>query len=256
MDMTPYSAACDAAAGRLGVAPGIHPDDFIFHFLINNPVFSEPRQAVDYYFENGADSAQKLRDLLTGVCGRSLAGLRLLDFASGYGCVARHYRNLIPECAVTTCDIHPQAVAFLQQDLEVPAVTSASQPEQLTLPGLYDAVFALSFFSHMPRSSFTRWLARLTRALAPGGHLIFTTHGLVSQARHLAHAVLDEENFYFAPDSEQQDLSEAEYGTTISGPDFVVRQLFTIPRATLVYFREAAWWGHQDVYIVRLREAA
>jgi SAM-dependent methyltransferase len=254
--MAPYEGFCNAAGSRLKVIPQIHGDDFIFHFLIHNPVFQHPQQAVAYYFENGADSASKLRDLLTNVCGRQLAGLRLLDFASGYGCVARHYGNQLPDCAVTTCDIHPQAVDFLQRELAVPSVLSAAQPEQLTLPEPYDVVFALSFFSHMPRSSFTRWLTRLTQALAPGGHLIFTTHGLVSQAEHLSHAVLDAENFYFAPDSEQGDLSEAEYGTAISGPDFVIKQLYTIPRATLVYFREAAWWGHQDVYIVRLRETA
>jgi hypothetical protein len=36
------------------------------------------------------------------------------------------------------------------------------------------------FISHMPKTTFGRWLKQLFSLVRPGGYLIFTTHGLVS----------------------------------------------------------------------------
>ena len=252
MDPSDYQAVFEEAAARHDVTHVVHPDDFIFRFLWENPAFKSKKDAIQYYFNDGANSARLLRRVLTEVCKLDTDGLRLLEFASGYGCVTRHFKNVIPECKVTACDIHPPAMDFIKKEIRIPGTTSATQPEQLALPEKYDAVFALSFFSHMPKHSFARWLGRLAASLKPGGRLIFTTHGLVSQAKHLRFATLDEEHFFFRPDSEQKDLDQAEYGLTVTRPDYVLKQIYTIPNATLVHFEEAFWWTHQDVYVVRI----
>jgi 2-polyprenyl-3-methyl-5-hydroxy-6-metoxy-1,4-benzoquinol methylase len=51
----------------------------------------------------------------------------------------------------TAYDIHQQAIQFIQEKLKTEAVLSASRPEDLDLNRAFDVVFALSFFSHMPK---------------------------------------------------------------------------------------------------------
>ncbi len=58
----------------------------------------------------------------------------------------------------------------------VESYLSSPVPEQLTLPS-QDVIFAHSFFSHMPETTWARWLKALANALAPRGVLIFTTPG-------------------------------------------------------------------------------
>jgi hypothetical protein len=61
---------------------------------------------------------------------------------------------------------------------------------------------------------------------------------------------IPENGFWFIPNSEQDDLDGAEYGSAISTPEFVIRELFHQVRAPLAEFRSSYWWGHQDLYVV------
>lgn len=243
--------ACAAAAGKWGVAPDVHPDDFILRFLLEKSDAPGAGQAVETYFEDGARSAEQLAGLLTGVCGFQDQPCHVLEFASGYGRVTRHLARAAPFCSVTACDIHPQAVSFIREKLGVPAIVSAHVPEEFQVADAYDVVFALSFFSHMPKSTFARWLQKLASVVKPNGYLVFTTHGLVSRQVAASSCVFDQDGFYFAPASEQKDLDEAEYGVAIALPSFVFSEIAGIPRLTVAYFREGDWWGHQDVFVVR-----
>lgn len=136
-----------------------------FHFSSKNSSFQNLDCAVEYYFEDGARSAEKLRRLLEDSCSWQGKPIKLLEFASGYGCVTRHLRNFLPEAAVVSCDIHPEAIRFIAEELAVGgAVLSSSVPEQLSLPEKYDVIFALSFFSHMPKATWIRWYNALYRA--------------------------------------------------------------------------------------------
>jgi hypothetical protein len=241
---------CERFAQLWGVSPDVHPDDLIFRFLLENPTFETPDHSVEYYFRNGAQSARTLLTLLTQICGIGEGKFELLEFASGYGCVTRHLRKVIPGCSLTACDIHPQAIEFLREKLDVEAVLSASRPEELRLEHRYDVVFALSFFSHMPKRSFLQWLARLASFTTPGGFLLFTTHGLESQ-QHFPRCRFDRDGFYFEPSSEQKDLDASEYGSAVVRPEYVVRAVSKTPGLTLKLFSQAHWWQHQDVYIAQ-----
>lgn len=242
---------CEEAAGRHGVVPDLHPQDFIFRFLLDHPGFHDDRGRVDYYFDDGARSAAHLQDLVSGTCGLDLSSVRLLEFASGYGCVTRHLPHALPGTAVTSCDIHEEAVEFIEQKIGVPSILSNPVPESLGLDEEYDVIFALSFFSHMPRRSWIRWLDTLASGLRQGGHLIFTTHGIRSAELHLGSPQLDSEGFWFNPASEQKDLDPQEYGTTVTSPAFVARGIDHNGRLRLVRFSEGLWWQHQDLYVVR-----
>jgi SAM-dependent methyltransferase len=247
-----YKPICEVEAQKLGVSPAVHPEDFIFHFLLNLPLFRhDARDAIAYYFQNGFDSAQKLRQILTTIC-RFDGGQRiqLLEFAAGYGCVTRHFRNVIPFVQTSACDIHPQAMRFIEETFGIAAALSSSQPEDLILEQNFDAIFALSFFSHMPKSSFSRWLKRLASFLRPGGYLIFTTHGIESTSL-ISECRFDPDGFFFRSTSEQRDLDVEEYGTACTLPTYVIRQIFDQSNWALIFFQQGYWWTHQDLYVVK-----
>lgn len=246
-----YGSVSEKAAQRWNVSPKVHPQDFIFRFVFEHPSFKSKEKAIEYYFEDGAESAQKLYKLLTDVCGLNGTGLHLLEFASGYGCVTRHLKNVIPSSSIVACDIHKEAVRFLQDELKTDAVLSSHQPEDLYLNRTFDVVFALSFFSHLPKSTFARWLRKLASLVRRGGYLIFTTHGMESRSQFPPVWQFDADGFYFYPTSEQKDLDTEEYGATLVMPQYVFNQISEISNFTLKYFHEGFWWDHQDVYIIK-----
>jgi SAM-dependent methyltransferase len=236
----------EAVARRIGVKSAIHPDDHIFSFLTAHPSYPGEKAAT-YYFEDGANSKLKIERLTKELFLTDRHSL--LEFASGYGCVTRHLINS-SRYDLHACDIHPAAVDFLERDLGARAFLSAPFPEMLKVPQQFDAVFALSFFSHMPITTWTRWLVRLVRAARPGGFVIFTTHGLKTPLS--PNLVIPPTGFWFTPASEQADLPTEQYGTTITTPAFVHTAIASIHGIKLIKFEEAAWWGHQDLYVIQV----
>jgi hypothetical protein len=250
-DPTPpneIAAMCEEGARAYGVTAEVHPADHIFWFIFNLSYFqNKANEAVRHYFSNGNESARKLKSILAEFV--SAHEISMLEFASGYGCVTRHLKVEIPHLDMTCCDIHPAAVDFTRNILGVKCELSNSDPKKVNLNKLFQVVFALSFFSHMPARTWREWLVRLAAHTEPGGIVIFTTHGLRSaQLQNVAS--LGENGFWFNPQSEQQDIDLADYGTTITSFDYVYRQISSIPNIRLIKFQEAFWWGHQDVYVL------
>ena len=233
-------------AAEENVSPSIHPEDHIFRFLVEDTNMKEP---VRYYFSDGRKSATRFASLLKEFLPDS-GSAEVLEFASGYGCVGRHWKNVIPDVKVTCCDIHDEAVEFLRGRLDLPAVLSDHEPEGLDLPGEYDVVFALSFFSHMPRGTWGRWLEALFKHVRKAGCLMFTTHGPDSVSKLELTAEMPDDGFWFRPVSEQRDLDTAEYGTTAVTPEFVFGEIGERLETRDVVRRPAYWWGHQDLYVV------
>jgi cyclopropane fatty-acyl-phospholipid synthase-like methyltransferase len=234
------------AAKAYNVVPEIHEDDFIFQYsLSRNP---NVKAVAKRYFDRGNYASSKLLDYMKRFSFGEKALSSVLDFASGYGCVARHFhRHLEKSCRIVCCDIHDKAVVFIREKLQLEAIQSSIKPQDLEVRESFDVIFALSFFSHMPDSTWGRWLARLAELLNAGGFILFTTHGYESLRR--AHYPVDKfDGFRFNPSSEQNDLNPAEYGSTIVSLNYTIRQLPSNCR--LVHFSEAEWEGYQDVYIL------
>lgn len=238
-------------ATEVNVPDKIHPADFIFQFLINNPVFKEKAHAVRYYFHDGMNSARKLNDLIKELRFDQTTKLKILEFASGYGCVSRHFSNHLANSETVSCDIHQDAIDFLQNELGKTAVLSHSIPELLELRSEFDVVFALSFFSHMPRLTWLRWLLALYARVKPNGYLIFTTQGLKTAKLYMGNPQIPADGFWFKPESEQGDLDKSEYGQTVVTEPFVRDQMRFLPNAKLLKYEESFWWTHQDLYVVQ-----
>ncbi len=247
--------AAAALGKRYGVSGALDPRDHIFWYVHDDRNPPDQTQAPEVYLESGRQTAAFLRDVLNEprvkavLAERTDAGapVSILEFASGYGRVTRHFPVILPEASVVACDIHEAAVAFLR-GIGLAACLSASVPERLDTARRFDVVFALSFFTHMPRATWARWLRALADRLTPGGVLIFTTHGEVSQ-NLMGVAGLDRDGFHFAPVSEQQDIPTAEYGNTVTTFDYVYSQ-FAGSGLALLRFTQAGI-GHHDVYVLR-----
>lgn len=254
MHLTPEDARwANDAASRFGVSAAMHREDFILHFLFNNPLFSERREPIEYYFFDGHRSAQKLAALLTEIGVDVSAPQNFLEFASGFGCVTRHLKNALPSATVISSDIHPKAMDFISEHMDAEILQSVSNPVAFSTPqgpSHFDTVFALSFFSHMPERTWQMWLSTLFAQVKTGGHLIFTTHGANSARNHFGNPPMPENGFWFTPDSEQKDLDTAEYGQTIVSRDFVFAAIEKLPHARLEVASPAAWWTHQDLWVV------
>lgn len=216
-------------ANNYNVNANIHPEDHIFQFLVTNPVFPSKKEAIDYYFKDGQKSAQILLDLITSFYPPADNPIKLLEFASGYGCVTRHLLNLQANLSITACDIHEEAITFIENTLNHSSILSHPEPEHLKLEtSTYDIVFCLSFFSHMPDTTWFRWLQTLYSAVSPGGLFIFTTHGYQSK-KYFGFPNLNEQGYWFLPSSEQFDLDVNQYGQTIVSPLTCVTKLSYYP---------------------------
>jgi cyclopropane fatty-acyl-phospholipid synthase-like methyltransferase len=164
----------------------------------------------------------------------------VLEFASGYGCVTRHLVNA-PNIELWCSDIHEDAIDFLRRELGARPILSAHVPEDFKPAAAFDAVFALSFFTHMPLATWERWLARLIAVTRPGGLIIFTTHGLQSVQYVCPGTALPESGFWFTAASEQKDLPTEEYGLSVTTPDFVRAAIERTGAAELLAWCDGIW---------------
>jgi SAM-dependent methyltransferase len=247
-----HDSSIQKYAGETGVVSDIHPDDHIFRFLVENPVFPSIDRAIRYYFRDGAKSAKKLNHLLFSQLGLSRVGsTSVLEFASGYGCATRHLIKELASANIISCDIHEAACSFIDSAIGVKTILSATKPEDLQIENnSFDVVFALSFFSHMPDYTWGRWLKSLFDKVKPGGYLIFTTHGMVSK-KYFVDAIIPDTGIWFTPSSEQKDLDVADYGNTIVTPEYVKNAIGNILHQNILLMVEAGWWEHQDLYVVK-----
>lgn len=250
-----------AKAKAMGIQPWIHNSDFLFdHVLRFCKGNFEP--ALHNYYDQGRGSAilvhmwvedyRKSLEIMRERNGNKVEAWspkKILDFAAGYGRLSRHLPARFPDSKIQTCDIHPDAVEFNANVLQLESYISAAVPEDLQLPQ-QDVIICLSFFSHIPKRTYFRWLKQLVSHLAPQGILLFTAHGHVSRASGpVKDLALDREGFGFRPKSEQRDLDTSDYGTTVSFPPYVLGLMSRFEGMRLVRFQEGLWWRMQDAYM-------
>lgn len=230
----------------------IHDEDFIFQFLLSHPVFEKKLDCVHYYFEDGNKSATKFSELIFDELKvKKNKGTSVLEFASGYGCVTRHLVNKLGPVELVCSDIHTAATEFLSEEIGSPTILSTSEPKNYPSNRKFDIVFALSFFSHMPITTWGEWLEKLFSLVKKNGFLIFTTQGMESRKYHNVPEIPASGFWFTQENSEQEDIKTAEYGQTIVTIDFVVNEVWSRLEAPFEMIRSAYWWEHQDLYVIR-----
>lgn len=256
--VTVADAVLREAARASGAVHHVHPHDYLFDYLLKR----DGQGAIAAYFAGGSSDAMQARRALD----RSRIGddagrrLKVLEFAAGYGRVARHAHVVFADHHYVASDIHPAAVEFLATSCGIEAALSAHEPETLNVGGGYDYIFVLSLFSHLPDHSFGRWLAALYALLADRGVLLFTTHGDAARRKFPVpfENMLDvDRGWGYGRDSDQPDLAGDEYGTMVVTPRYVLDAIEAhCPHGELVRFDAGVWFGLQDEWLVRKHRAS
>ena len=230
-----------------GLNCAIAGQDDIFGFFAGHPSSRNPLRD---YLADGWRTLSELMLLLEAVDQPLLKTPRVLEFASGHGRFTRHLVKALGADRVVVSDVVPDAVEFSRRTFGVDGFMSASVPEQVQWPQRYELVFVLSLFSHLPRSTWSRWLKVLWDAVASGGLLVFSTHGVKAAA--FDSVALDEEGFFFAPSSESNAIDAQEYGTAFTSEAFVLQRMAeTCGTDALVHRAPVHFWNHQDAYVLR-----
>lgn len=241
---------------RYQVVPDIHVDDHVFSTLCEVHGQNSGK-ALDTYLSDGQASAERIRDVIADLQGATKKDgkisdpMTLLNFASGYGRVARHVRNVIPNGKLVTLDIHENAMYFNSAHFGIQAVFSELPPHLVKVFFRFDVVFCLSFLSHQRRERIGPWLDTMLRFVKTGGLLLFAAQGATIHRGRFPHLQPDIDGYAFERRSEQMDLSLEDYGNAITYPKFILRELNLIPGAELAMFGAGAWRDQQDLYVVR-----
>lgn len=230
----------------MGVNAQIALDDDIFRFFAHHPTSRHP---VRDYLSDGWRTMTELQTVMEmhgHVLGRSKS---FLEFASGHGRFTRHLVKRLPEGALTVSDVVPGSVKFLQDLLGVKGFDSTPEPLGLSMPEVYEHIFVLSLFSHLPESTWGAWLKRLYEGLEPGGLLIFSTHG--QKCADQAGVNLDQ-GFVFYASSESNAIEGQEYGTTFTSADYVMATARdSIGSEAKVKMIPNHFWGNQDAVVIQ-----
>jgi SAM-dependent methyltransferase len=233
-------------SGWTGVNAQISPQDDIFRFFATHPTSINP---VRDYLADGWRTLSELMWLLE-THDLSLAKVSsFLEFACGFGRFTRHLTARLPKGAVHVSEIVPEAMAFLPTRFPVVPHPSAHTPEAFAAPGQFDVVFVLSLFSHLPQTTWTGWLRCLWEAVAPGGVLIFSTHGEFCATA--AKAQMDVDGFAFFSGSESTTLEDIEYGMTYTSQAYVARVVREQAATAIHTCVPAYFWSAQDAHVLR-----
>ena len=230
----------------MGLDAHISPQDDVFGFFNGHGTWSSPMR--DYLADGWRTLAELM--LLLERSGRPLSSFaQVLEFASGHGRFTRHLVKAIGAERLTVADVVPSAVQFSTAQFGVQGFLSTTQPQALAWPRQHDLIFVLSLFSHLPQATWLPWLARLWDMTAPGGLLVFTTHGEYAAQRAGITAASD--GYHFHAESESHAIDAQEYGTTYTLPHFVQAQLGALSPAPARVDHSPTWfWAHQDAFVL------
>jgi SAM-dependent methyltransferase len=176
-------------------------------------------QAVAMYLDSGRRIWATQRQILAWRFGSLEWGGNILDFASGYGRVARHIVAEVPRDRVWVSDIYAEGVAFQERQLGVHGLVSTTDPADFRCDTSFDCILVSSLFTHLPESSFLAWLQRLGSLLTGSGVLLFSVHD--ESLRPPGAAAMPASGMLFEEQSESGSLDTKDYGTSWVTEDFV-----------------------------------
>jgi len=201
------------------------------------------------YLATGLSAAQAVDAVLRWRFGARHDEVLLLDFASGYGRVARFLAQRLSPRRLWVSDLLPGAVDFQKSHFGVHGFLSAADPGRLACAQTFDAITVASLFSHLPPAQFVPWLRRLWSLLRPGGVLMFSVHDVALRA---AGGGTGTPRFEAA--SEIPEHAAEQYGTSWVDESFVATAVREATGASCLRVPRGLW-VYQDVYLVCRGEA-
>jgi SAM-dependent methyltransferase len=209
------------------------------------------------FFEHGEWLLGFLQDAL-GAVGKDLTSFpAVLDFGCGCARVLRaYYDRAAPSQKLYGTDIDAEAIEWCRANYSKMAEfdVNATTPPLAYADEMFDLVFSVSVFTHLPEDLQFVWLRELQRVTKTGGYLLLTTfskdvfeQAVPEQSREAAR----EQGFFY------DDRGEKTEGL----PDFYRQSFHTAAYIRshwselfdVVDIRERAVDGHQDIVVCRRR---
>ena len=244
--LSPFASeyARAVSAGDPGFVAEIDPADEMYAFGLHS-LRGSPDAAAVLYFSIGRLIADSIADVLAWRFEGRPPG-RLLDFAAGFGRATRFFVRRLDPRTITAAEIDPAALAFQRRAFGVDTLISPPDAESFRPGREYEAVVASSFFSHLSEVRFGPWLETLWSAVAPGGVLVFSTHGpaLLSDPADGSRGIV------FRPTSETARLDPAAYGTSWVTPAFVEEAAGRCCAGGVLHAIPYGLDGRQDLYVI------
>jgi SAM-dependent methyltransferase len=150
-----------------GIPGRVHVNDFMLRA-------TDPDSA-RVYVEDAADVLRLVDRALSQVGRHRYEVRRWLDFGCGYGRIVRLLVQDVPPDRVWITDVLPQGVTFCSREFHAEPISNLAQRPDLT--GSFEVIYACSVVTHLPEAQVESTADLLAGALAPGGVLVFTTHG-------------------------------------------------------------------------------
>lgn len=213
------------------------------------------------YFEVGASALTQIKAGLTAA--GAPAPERILDLPCGHGRVLRHLRAEWPGAAITAMDINARAVEFCASTFGARPIVSRQPLWEVSAGDDHDLLWCGSLLTHFDEPDWAPTLTYFHDRLAPGGVLVFTTHGELSIELLAGKRVGPWEGDYGMGEkaTEMADAArgagfafghygdtEDPFGLSVSTPEWVRETVAALDGLAFVSFSREGWFGHQDVW--------
>ncbi len=216
----------------------------------------------NHYFSCGREAVTRIAGLLA--LNNSESPSDILDFACGFGRVARYLRVAFPEANLTTSDLMKDAVDFVSNEFSAKAHYSVANLGDVQLPGTYDLIWSGSLLTHLNESQSTELFKFYSRKLKPNGFAIFTSHGrYVAKRAHQdkwpynlnKEVFLELAKTFEAGEFAYSDYENMKgYGISIIPLPWIANTIFSDPSIRLISYIERGWDGHQDIIALQKKE--
>jgi hypothetical protein len=194
----------------------------------------------------------------------------ILDMASGHGRVLRWFKHYYPSAKLTVCEVQESGRDFCASEFGSESIASHVHLRQERYSRKFDLIWAGSLFTHLDLENWTEIFDSLHSSLDSGGVLAFTTHGsLVTKrlqnrdsyglsGKDRLGILEDYKDGGFAfrryPEEIETNLSDPNYGVSISAPSFVLNFMTRYSDMRIIFVGESKWANHQDVYLFIKKE--
>jgi SAM-dependent methyltransferase len=154
------------------------------------------------FIESGYRTFDTFENVLQSSVKKSISNFgKILDFGCGCGRIIRAFRNHVPAEYLYGTDIDPDAIAWLKENCKGMAEFSVNPhlPPTSYTDNMFDLIYSVSIFTHLPEDMQLAWLSELRRIARPEAYLILTTHGekQFSQLPVESLKIIQEKGFYY-----------------------------------------------------------
>lgn len=201
----------------------------------------------ELFYRQGKEGIECFEDIL-GKQNLSLGSFKtILDFGCGCGRLLTHLKAFTgPE--IYGVDYNPTLVSWSKKAFPLANISRNMPNSKLNYEdGMFDFVYAVSVFTHLPKNLQEFWIDEMYRIVKPKGYLLITLHG-----NHcISKLNIEQKKMFYSGDLVVVDSAFA--GTNVCGsyhPETYV-QKWLQNRFDIVGFVSGGMNAYQDVYLLK-----